>query len=147
MIIKKSACVAIVCLVWIAGSLVWAESGTPNLLGTWQTLCETGLVIRGDKPSDITHREREYTKRGEAVLVLTKQQGRILHGYYKSKRATERVVAVFGFDNNTLYMSCEDGMSMVRILSPDKMELIYLHAKPSDSAASACVLTRKKKQK
>ncbi len=143
---RKLSCFAIVCLVWLAGSLVRAGSEIPNLLGAWHGQCETGAVIRGDKPSPITHRDKEFNV-GECELVLTKQKGRIVRGDYRSKRATEQIVGVIGFDNKTWYLVDEDGIAGGRILSPDKMDLIYLHAKTSDSVAGAVIFTRKKKQK
>ena len=140
---KKMACASIICLLVFSVSIGWAESKIPNLVGKWKGQIEAGLLIFGEKPSDITHRDSEYSK-GETKLVLEKQQGRIIHGYYQTEKAKERVVAVIAHDNKTLHMVDHDGFAQFTILTPDKMQGIYVHAKPSDSEAAAVIFVREK---
>lgn len=133
----------IICFVLISGSLAWAQSEVPNLVGAWQVQSEAGVLIRGDKTAADTHHDSEYSKI-DAEAVIEKQQGRVIKGYFKTSKHKEEFVGVIGHDNKTFYLSDTDGFTHGKILGPDKMESFYIHAKPTDSVAAAATWTKKK---
>ena len=115
----------------------------PNLVGAWEVKSEGGVLVRGDKTGKTTHWEPKQTSL-KAEANVTKQNGRVLYGTFKSSRATENFIGVIGHDNKTLYLVDEDGYLDGKIISNDRIEVIYRHATPTDSVAAVGVWTRKK---
>lgn len=140
---KKITFAVLVSLAVFSASLCLANSEIPNLVGVWEVRSEGGVIIRGDKTGKTTHFEAKQTSL-KADLEITKQDGRVLYGTFRSSRATENFIAVIGHDNKTLYYVDEDGFADGRIINTDKIESIYRHVSPTDSVAAVGVWTRKK---
>lgn len=80
---------------------------------------EGGVLLKGKKPSPKTHHKYAFsTLISEAVI--TKQQGRIIHGAFESPTGdTEKFVAGIGLDNKTIYFADEDRLIEGKILDKD----------------------------
>ena len=140
----KKLMAAIVVMVFMVGTgLCFAESGIPNMVGTWTVKAEGGLISRNGAIGAKSHHGNDFsTINGEAVV--TKQQGRVLHGIFKSPKATENFIAVIGPDNKRFYYADEDGTMEGKIVHKDKMEMIYRHVTPSDTVVGVGTWIRKK---
>ncbi len=141
---KKSICVASLLIFLLGVSVCLADSDIPNLVGTWTTKSEAGLLIKkGNEPGPKTHHTQPFSSLN-AEAVITKQQGRIMHGTFKSDRATENFVGAIGLDNKTLYCSYEQGFLEGKIIDKDTIQIVYRHVTPTDSVVAVGVWTRKK---
>jgi hypothetical protein len=94
---KKSICdVSLLIATLFCVSVCMADSDIPNLVGTWTTKSEGGLLLKGKEPGPKTNWKDAFgTLNGEAVM--TKQQGRIIHGTFKSPYATKNFVAAMAW--------------------------------------------------
>jgi len=89
-------------------SVCLADSDIPNLVGTWVLKSEGGVLLKEKEPGPKTlHKGAFSTLNAEAVV--TKQQGRIIHGTVKSDKATKNFIGAIGTDNKTIYYADEDG--------------------------------------
>jgi hypothetical protein len=140
----KRVAVMIVVLVFLSGvGVCFAGSAVPDMVGTWIVKAEGGVLVKGSTAGAKTHHTGEFSTL-TAEVVVTKQQGRVFHGTFKSPKATENLIGVIGLDNKSFYCADEDGMLDGRILGKDKMEVIYRHANASDMTAAVSTWTRKK---
>lgn len=140
---KKVIALSIVCLVAFVGSMAWAESEIPRLVGTWNGKGEAGVLIKGKKTSPITHHDTEFSI-FKGKLVIQVQKGRVFKGYLESKKATEKIYGVIGYDNKTFYYVDTDGFNDGKIVTPDKLQVIYHHIKPTDCVIAVATYTRQK---
>jgi hypothetical protein len=141
---KKSICVMSVLLATLfCVSICLADSDIPNLVGTWTVKCESGVVLKGKEPSPKTHHTQPFGNLN-AEAVITKQQGRIMHGTFKSNRATENFVAAIGYDNKAIYHADEDGFFEGKLIDKDTIEFVYRHVTPTESVVAVGVYTRNK---
>ncbi|MHC1727657.1 MAG: hypothetical protein AB9866_16915 [Syntrophobacteraceae bacterium] len=141
-IMKKTVMIAL--LVFLLGtSVCFAGSGIPNLVGTWVVKAEGGVLIKGGTPGAKTHHNGEFSTL-TAEAVVTRQQGRVLHGTFKSPKATENFMAVIGNDNKSVYYADEDGLMEGKIVSKDKLDMVYRHVGSSDTVVGVGTWTRKK---
>lgn len=85
----------------------------PNLVGTWEVQSEAGLITKDSETGIWTHHRQEFSTL-TAELVVTKQQGRVLYATFTSKHATEKMAAVIGWDNKTVYLL----IRMVLLMQP-----------------------------
>lgn len=140
----KRLSVGFIILAFLVGaSLCFAESGIPNLVGTWSTKAEGGVITKGGALNTKTHHSGEFsTLSGEAVV--TKQQGRVLHGTFTSPKATESFIAVIGMDNKSFFLADEDGFMEGQIVNKDKINIVYRHVTPADTVVAMGTWTRKK---
>lgn len=123
--------------------ICFADSDIPNLVGTWTTQAEGGVLLKGAAHGAKTHHSGDFsTLKGE--VVVTKQQGRVLHGTFKSSRATEKFVAVIAMDNKSFYLADEDGFMEGQISNKDQINIIYRHSSPTDTVVAVGTWTRKK---
>jgi hypothetical protein len=144
MVSIKRTGVAIAVLVFLLeAGIGFAEPAVPDLVGTWTVKSEGAVLLRGAAPGAKTHLSGEYSTL-TAEAVVTKQQGRVLQGTFKSPIATEKFIAVIGMDNKNFYYSDEDGTLEGKIVSKDKMEVIYRHVTASDTVISVGTWTRKR---
>jgi hypothetical protein len=111
-------------------------------VGAWEVKSEGGLLLRGSKPGEKTHWEEKQTSL-VAEAVITKQNGRVIFGIFKSSRANEDFIGVIGLNNSTFHLADTDGFTDGEIISNDRMESIYRHATHNDAVISAGVWTRK----
>ena len=140
----KKIVISFTLLAFLLGTAIcFAESVIPNLLGTWTVQSEGAVILKGAAHGAKTHHRGEFsTLKGE--WVVTKQQGRVLHGIFKSPRATEKFVAVIAMDNKSLYLADEDGFLEGQISNKDKINVIYRHSTAADTVVAVGTLTRKK---
>ena len=124
-------------------SVCMADSDIPNLVGSWTTKSEAGLLLKGKEPGSKTHHKDAFNTL-IAEAVITKQQGRIMHGTFKSAKATENFIGAIGLDNKTLYYADEDGFLEGKIIDKDTIEVVYRHVTPADTVIGVGVFTRKK---
>jgi hypothetical protein len=144
MIVMKQAAImiAIFAFLWGAGTC-FADSAIPNMVGTWTVNAEGAVLAKGGAAGAKTHHSGEFSTL-TAEAVVTKQQGRVLHGTFKSPKATESFIAVIGPDNKSLYYADEDGTIEGKIINKDRMEVIYRHVTASDTVIGVGTWTRKK---
>jgi hypothetical protein len=140
----KKIVISFTLLAFLLGTAIcFAESGIPNLLGTWTVQSEGAVLLKGAVHGAKTHHRGEFST-FKAEWVVTKQQGRVLHGIFKSPRATEKFVAVIAMDNKSLYLADEDGFLEGQISNKDKINVIYRHSTAADTVVAVGTLTRKK---
>jgi hypothetical protein len=140
----KLTAVIITLLSFLVGAgTCFAESPIPNLVGTWTVQAEGGVLLRDATAGSKTHHTDEFSTL-TAEAVVTKQQGRVLHGTFKSPRATENFIAVIGLDNKSFHFADEDGTLEGKIVDQDRMEIIYRHVTASDTVVGVGTWTRKK---
>lgn len=122
-----------------------AGSAIPDLKGTWTMKC-TGIAH--EKPSESPPYKRHTEKIGladlEMRLVINQQDGFRLSGYIESDKKKETVSGVIGFDNQTVYLVSDYGIEMGRLVSPDKIESIFLAVPKRHSVAARGIFTRKR---
>ena len=144
MLKMKRGVVIITVFVFLLGTgTCFAESAVPNMVGTWTVKAEGGVLVKGNASGSKTHHSGEFSAL-TAEAVVAKQQGRVLHGIFKSPKATENFIAVIGPDNKRFYYADEDGTMEGRIVNKDKMEMIYRHVTPSDTVVGVGTWIRKK---
>ena len=122
---------------------VSAGSEIPDLKGTWslknQAVGHDKLTeIQPDRHVDLKNRFAEV----EFTLKIDRQDGFRFSGVKASGKRTEKVSGVIGFDNKTVYMVDDDGILLCKLVSPDKMEQIYLHITKHRSLAGRGMLIR-----
>jgi len=140
----KKIAVSVIMLIFLFGTGVClADSNIPNLVGTWTVKADGAVITRGNAPGAKTHHSGEFSVL-TAEATVTKQQGRALHGTFKSQRATENFIAVIGTDNKSVYFADEDGFMEGKIINKNKINMIYRHVSPSDTVVAVGTWTRKK---
>jgi hypothetical protein len=139
---KLTLCIAI--MAFLAGaSPGFAESGIPNMVGTWSAKGEGGVITKGGAPGAKTHHSGGFSALS-AEAVVTDQQGRVLHGTFTSAKATESFIAVIGMDNKSFFYADEDGIMEGSIVSKDRINVVYRHVTPTDTVVAVGTWTRKK---
>lgn len=141
--IKKSVVLIAVSAFLSGASLCFAESAIPDMVGTWSVKAEGGVLLKGSASGAKTHHSGEFSTL-TAEAVVTKQQGRVIHGIFKSPKAAENFIAVIGPDNKSFYFADEDGFIEGTFVSNDKLEIIYRHVTAVDTVIGAGTWTRKK---
>jgi hypothetical protein len=119
------------------------ESAIPDLLGTWKG--ESQSIVLGGSP----HHPGQQTDQPRLTsvgftLVIDKQDGRRFSGVFSSARHSETVIAVIS-RTGTIYMVDDDGYDVATMLTPDRMEICYLHLSSDSRIASCTELTRQPK--
>jgi len=117
-----------------------ADNAVPDLRGTWKG--ESQSIVLGGTPH---HPEQ---KAGEPrmtsvpfTLVIDKQDGRRFSGTFSSPRHSETVIAVIG-RNGTIYLVDDDGYTLGTVLTPNRIELCYMHLSAAARIASCTELTK-----
>ena len=126
----------------LMGGACSAASDIPNLVGTWMVEAEGGVLALTSGPREHIHHKGEFSKlKGEAVV--TKQEGRIVHGVFTSPRAKESFIGAITMDNKRFYFADEDGMLEGDFIDNDKLNIIYRHTTPTDTVIGVGTWTRK----
>jgi hypothetical protein len=112
-------------------------------VGTWTVKGEGGVVVWGNEPGKGTHHRGPFSTI-TAEALIAEQQGRVMHGTFKSPRASEKFIAVIGHDNKTFHYADQDGFMDGRIIDKDTIELVYRHVTGADTVVAVAVWTRKK---
>ncbi len=124
---------------------VFAGSEIPDLKGTWIL---KNKAVGHDKLTELQPERHTDLKDGLAEVAFTlkidRQDGFRFSGTKVSDTRTEKVSGVIGFDNKTVYMVDDDGILLCKLVSPDKMEQIYLHLTKHRSLAARGMLIRKR---
>ncbi len=141
--IKQTGVAIAVLALMLKAGICFAEPAVANLVGTWVVKAEGAVLLKGAAPGAKTHHSGEFSAL-IAEAVVTKQQGRVLLGTFKSPSATEKFIAVIGMDNKSFYFSDEDGTLEGKIVSKDRMEVVYRHVTASDTVIAVGTWTRKK---
>jgi len=123
-------------------SAVLAAPVIPNLLGTWSVEGKGAVLCKVEASRCKTHHHGEFSDLN-AVAQITRQQGRVFHGVFKSKFATERFVGTLGHDNATFYTVDEDGFTDGKIISPNQIQVVYRHTSDLDSVVDIGTWTRR----
>jgi hypothetical protein len=141
---KQLACmITVLAFLLGAGVCFAADAAIPYLVGSWTVKADGGVLVKGSAPGLKTHHTGEFsTLTGE--MVVTKQQGRVLHGTFTTAKATERFIAVIGLDNASFYYADEDGFMDGKIVGKDRMNVVYRHVTTADTVIGVGTFTRKK---
>jgi hypothetical protein len=140
----KKFIVGIVVFAFFAGaSLCVAEPVIPDMMGTWMIKAEGGVIVNDSAAESKSHHSGDFSNI-TAEFVVTKQQGRVFHGNFTSKKGSKTIIGVIGMDNKSIFCSDADGFAEGRIVSKNKVHVIYRHSTPADSVVAAAVWTRKK---
>ncbi len=140
---KKIAISVILLAVLFGMGTCYAASDIPYLVGTWSIQAEGGVILKGAAHGSKTHHKGDFSTI-KAEAVVTRQQGRVLHGTFKSSRATEKFVAVIAMDNKGFYYADEDGFMEGQFSSKDQINVIYRHSTSTDTVVAVGTWTRKK---
>lgn len=143
MLMKKLPFLFIICLLIVPTSFALAESKIPNLVGVWKVQGEGAVLIKEGNDSTQTKFTTEFQKLN-AQNVIEKQQGRLFYGYFKSPRKTEKYVGVISHDSKTAHWTGYYGFGQAKIVSSNKMEVIYLQTNPQGSQAWIETLVKQK---
>ena len=140
----KRTAVMITVLVFLLGvGICFAGSPIPKMVGTWTVETEGGVLLRDSASGSKTHHAGEFSTL-TAEAVVTKQQGRVFHGNFKSAKASEKFIAVIGLDNKNFYYADEDGTMEGKIVNNNRIEVVYRHVTTSDTVIGVGTWTRKK---
>ena len=132
-------------LILVAIGTALAGSEIPDLKGKWVW---TEHAVRHFRSSELPAKTHMQSKDRFADIAFTmtidKQEGFRFSGTKTSKKWTERISGVIGFDNKTVYMVDDNGFLRCSLVSPDKMQLVYLHITKDNSVASRGIMVRQK---
>ncbi len=134
----------------VMASLLWitvpaGAEEVPDLVGNWTG---NGSVVRMGALNHFPEMSSEnltYKDEVSRTLVIEEQKGRRFAGVWISSEnpgATEAVLGVIGFDDETLYMVDEDGHFDGRLISDTELELAYREVDPDGMIAAICKYTK-----
>jgi hypothetical protein len=120
-----------------------AQTGTPDLRGTWKGESES-IVLGGEHPHHpSTQSNAPELRRVRFTLIIHKQDGRRFSGTFSSSRRSAQVIGVIARSGNIFLADSEtEGHSSATILAPDRLELCYIHASSATKIASCTELTK-----
>lgn len=125
-----------------AFSVALAAPVIPNMIGTWTVEGKGAVLCKVEASRCKTHHHGEFSDLN-AVAQITKQQGRVFHGVFKSKYATEKFVGTLGHDNSSVSIVDEDGFADGKIISPNQIQVVYRHTSDFDSVVDIGTWTRR----
>jgi hypothetical protein len=136
----------------MAGVAILVSAGTfsaalaapviPNMIGTWTVEGKGAVLCKVEASRCKTHHHGDFSDLN-AVAQITKQQGRVFHGVFKSKYATEKFVGTLGHDNASVSMVDEDGFTDGKIINPNLIQVDYRHTSDLDSVVDIGTWTRR----
>ena len=118
------------------------ETAIPDLRGTWKG--ESQSIVLGGTPHHPKQAAEPRLTSVAFTLVIDKQDGRRFAGTFSSARHSETIIAVIS-RTGTIYMVDDDGYNVATMLSPDRMEICYLHLSSGSRIASCTELSRQPK--
>lgn len=119
-----------------------AQAPFPDLRGTWKGESES-IVLGGSPHHPATASAAPRLTSVPFTLTIDQQDGRRFFGTFSSARHSETVVAVIA-RSGRIFMVDDDGYNSGTLLTPDRMELCYLHWSATSRIASCTELTRQK---
>ena len=142
---RTLSCLMAALFVLMAVCAASAGSDIPDLKGTWVYKDQAVRHFRSPDLPAKTHMKAN-TPYAEIAFTMNidKQDGFRFSGTKVSEKSTERISGVIGFDNKTVYMVDDNGFLFCRLVSPDKMEQVYLHITKTHSVAARGIMTRKR---
>lgn len=142
---RYGAALMAVGLLFALTATISAGADIPDLKGTWVIQATwIGSVKPNESPPPKLHPEKLGFHEVEFLLMIDQQEGFRFSGSRESSRKKETVSGVIGFDNQSVYMVDDDGMIFGKLISPDRMETIYLHVTKHHSIASREIMIRKR---
>jgi len=117
-----------------------ADPALPDLRGTWKGESQS-IVLGGNTHHPSAQSAEPRLTSVPFTLVIDKQDGRRFSGTFSSARHSETVIAVIS-RSGTIYMVDDDGYDVATLLTPDRMEICYLHLSSAARIASCTELTR-----
>jgi hypothetical protein len=141
--IKQTVAAITVLVILLGVGNCFADSSIPDMVGTWTVKAEGGVLLRDGASGSKTHHTGEFSTL-TAEAVVTKQQGRVFHGIFKSPKATESFIGAIGLDNRSFYYADEDGTMEGRIVNKNKIEVVYRHVTTADTVIGVGTWIRKK---
>jgi hypothetical protein len=151
----KKIAISLIGVAFLLGTgICFAESGIPNLVGTWTVQTEGVVMFKGNTPatgsmhggeaSDLKADGSIKHVSRQSKVVVTAQQGRVLHGTFTSEKATENFIMVIGWGNKTVHLADHDGFFDGNIVNKDKINFIYRHVGANDTVVLTGTWARKK---
>jgi len=140
---KRTALISITLGFLLGACLCFADSGIPNLVGTWVVEEEGAVLVKGETSGAKTHHSGDFSTL-TAEAVVTKQQGRVLQGVFKSPRSSEKFIGAIGMDNKKFYFADHDGFLEGDIIDNDRMNVVYRHVSDADTVLGVGTWVRKK---
>jgi hypothetical protein len=119
------------------------ETAIPDLRGTWKGESQS-IVLGGTAHHPGQQAGEPRLANVPFTLVIDKQDGRRFSGTFSSARHSETIIAVIS-RSGTIYMVDDDGYDVATMLSPDRMEICYLHLSSASRIASCTELARQPK--
>ena len=131
----------IVVLAVLSAPAAAQQAGFPDLRGTWKGESES-IVLggAGHHPAPQAGAQPRYSS-VPFTMVIDKQDGRRFSGTFSSPRHSETVIAVIG-RNGTIFLVDDDGYTLGTVLTPNRIELCYMHLSAAARIASCTELTK-----
>lgn len=120
----------------------WSLPPVPNLLGRWSVKGKGAELCKVEASRCKTHHHGEFSDI-EATAEITKQQGRLVHGIFRSRYASEKFVATVGYDNKSFFLVDEDGFAEGRIINLNQIQVVYRHTNDLDAVVDLTTWTRR----
>jgi hypothetical protein len=136
-----SKTVWIVALAMLAAAPSVAQTGIPDLRGTWKGESES-IVLGAEHPHHpATQSNAPELRSVPFTLIIDTQDGRRFSGTFSSARA--QVIGVVSRSGQIFLADSEsEGQSNGTLLAPNRLELCYLHASSATRIASCTELTK-----
>ncbi len=118
-------------LLWVP-VLAGAEE-VPDLVGNWTGNVSVVRLGSLDAVPEMSSENLTYSDGISRPLVIEEQNGRRFAGVWTSTgnpEASEMILGVIGFDNETIYMVDEDGHIDGKLISATEMEVVYREVDP-----------------
>jgi len=119
-----------------------AETMVPEMRGTWKGDSHS-IVLGGGPHHPVTKSAEPQLTSVPFTLFIDRQDGRRFSGTFASSEHNETVIAVVS-RAGTFLMADDDGYNIGTMLTPDRMEICYLHSSAAKRIASCTELTRQK---
>ena len=118
-----------------------AQTAFPDLRGTWKG--ESELIVMGGAGHHPAPQAAAAPRLSSVpfTLVIDKQDGRRFSGTFTSPRHNETVIAVIS-RSGTIFLVDDDGYNLGTVLSPNRIELCYMHLSAAARIASCTELTK-----
>lgn len=140
---KYAWIIVLVALATPVAAATQTETAIPDLRGTWKG--DSQSIVLGGTPHHPKQQAGEPRLTSVPfTLVIDKQDGRRFSGTFSSANHSETIIAVIS-RSGTIYMVDDDGYDVATLLSPDRMEICYLHVSSGSRIASCTELARQPK--
>jgi hypothetical protein len=119
-----------------------AAPPVPSLVGRWTVVGKGAVLCKVEASRCKTHHHGDFSDL-EAEAEITRQEGRVLRGVFRSRYATEAFVGTVGYDNTSFYMVDEDGFAEGTIIDGNRIQVVYRHTTDLDSVIDISTWTRR----